>query len=118
MSEAPLSLWRHDSGDFAAAERGRTMAEIVRDVAERHLLTPELLRGHRQGKELSAARHEAMHLMMETGRFSSPQVGRFLGGRDHTTILYGVRRHKERNAYNHGGQSTEAPSQITSQGVD
>ena len=52
---------------------------------------------HSRKRELSMTRQR---LMVETHeRFpelSLPQIGRMFGGRDHTTILHGIRVHKER----------------------
>lgn len=98
MKPAPLSLWRHDVWDTAGAVVRWTMARIATDVARRHGITVDQLRGVRRCQALSRARQEAMHLMMQMGTVSSTQVGRFLGGRDHTTILHGVKAHARRAA--------------------
>jgi chromosomal replication initiation ATPase DnaA len=73
-----------------------TKRTILLAVAIRHGLTIEELTGPGQFREVAWPRQEAMWLMYKTGRYSLPQIGRYLGGRDHTTVLYGIRRHQAR----------------------
>lgn len=73
-----------------------TMAGIVSRVAEKHGLTVADLKGVRRGQCYSRPRQEAMWEMMQTGKWSTTRVGMFLGGRDHTTVLHGVRAHERR----------------------
>lgn len=76
-----------------------TMKAIATDVAERHGLTVEDLRGDERRQGVSRPRQEAMWMMRQvkwadgTNRYSYPRIGRFLGGRDHSTIIAGERRH-------------------------
>ena len=89
-----LSLWR----GFVALRRGPAMAQIAAEVALRHGLTVEQLKGPCRLRQVAWPRHEAMARMRaETGR-SLPAIGRFLGGRHHTTVLAGVRAHQAREA--------------------
>lgn len=73
------------------------MAVIALRVAAKWGLTLEVLKGQSRRRSVAWARQEAMYEMYATGLFSSPQIGRFLGGRDHTTVLHGCRRHAARN---------------------
>lgn len=43
-------------------------------------------------REIVRARHEAMYLMIRVARMSLAKTGRCLGGVEHTTVLYGVRK--------------------------
>ena len=71
---------------------------ISLEVAAKYKLTlPELL-SNRRAKELVCARHEAMYRMKMETSLSFAEIGRRIGGRDHTTILHGVRKHIERMA--------------------
>lgn len=54
--------------------------------------------GERRSAYLVRTRQEAMWLLKEKCGLSLPQIGRILGGRDHTTILHGIRRHVRRLA--------------------
>lgn len=73
-----------------------TMAAIAQHAASRHGLSVADLRGPATNRPIARARHEAMWLMAETGRWSLFQIGRYLGGRDHTTVRHGILRHSER----------------------
>jgi len=45
--------------------------------------------------ELVTCRQEICYRLREETSYSLPQIGRLLGGRDHTTVLFAIRRHKE-----------------------
>ena len=45
--------------------------------------------------ELVTCRQEICYRLKEETSYSLPQIGRLLGGRDHTTVLFAIRRHKE-----------------------
>lgn len=75
-----------------------TMRSILREVSEETGFSTVELLGPTRPRALAHARQYAMWRMQrETGQ-SLPQIGRFLGGRDHTTVLYGVRQHAKRLA--------------------
>jgi chromosomal replication initiator protein len=92
MSEV-LSLWR---GVVTIPPPKPRMAEIAAMVAERHGLSLDTLRGPQRCRRVAHARQEAMALIYAQGRFSTPQIGRYFGDRDHTTVLYGINAHKAR----------------------
>lgn len=53
--------------------------------------------GHKRARAVSIPRQRLMYeVHKQFPDLSFPQVGRMFGGRDHTTILHGVRVHKER----------------------
>jgi len=70
-----------------------TGRQIIQEVAAKHNLRMEHFLSDRRFRHLCDARQEAYYrLIAETG-LSYPQVGRLMGGRDHTTILSGLRKH-------------------------
>ncbi len=71
------------------------MADIAARVAEENLVTLADLRGPSRTKRIAWPRQEAMRQMVDAG-CSTTQVGRFLGGRDHTTVMHGARAARER----------------------
>lgn len=73
----------------------RRYVHILYDVAARHDVTLEDLVGHSRSHKFIVARHEACYLLREAN-YSYPQIGRFLGNRNHTTIVHGVQKHKEK----------------------
>lgn len=74
-----------------------TRKSIIADVARRRRLSVEDLTGPGRWRDLAWARQEAMWLMKRTGKWSLSQIGGALGGRDHSTVIFGIRRHAERN---------------------
>jgi len=69
---------------------------IAQRVADKHRLTVADLKGPSRERRIAWPRQELMAELYATGRLSYPVIGAFLGGRDHTTVMYGVRRHHER----------------------
>ena len=67
-------------------------AMVVRIVAEHFGLRPDDLTGRKRTKEIAGARQIAMYLLREENDLSLPAIGDQLGGRDHSTVRYGVER--------------------------
>lgn len=69
---------------------------IIAEVAEKHGLTLADLIGPRRHRYVAHARQEAMWALRQRTTLSTTSIGMFLGGRDHTTVMWGLRRHEER----------------------
>lgn len=90
-----------DKREAPAAERlkpNHPQQAIVDRVVKRvcdatGVSTAQLLSGSRQA-EVCQARFAAMVLLRDDG-LSLPGIGRALGGRDHSTIFYGLKRAEE-----------------------
>ncbi len=76
--------------DVLMYKGAHTVDDVVKVVAKFFHLDPEQLRGRDRSKEVAYARQIAMYLAREETEASLPQIGAALGGRDHTTIMYGV----------------------------
>lgn len=76
-----------------------TVAEIARQTAARYGVTINDIKSPRRDQRFVRARQEAMWRARNETPHSLPAIGRFLGGRDHTTIIYGIRKHEERIAF-------------------
>ena len=63
---------------------------VVRLVAAHFALQPADLTGRKRTAEIANARQIAMFLLREENELSLPAIGEQLGGRDHSTIKYGV----------------------------
>jgi chromosomal replication initiator protein len=63
--------------------------EIVRQVAETFGISVEKIIGRDRSRQIALPRQVAMYLLREEANISLPQIGEKLGGRDHTTIMYG-----------------------------
>lgn len=75
----------------ASTEERRTPELVIEAVADSHGVTVADLVGPRRDQQIARARHHAMHQLHSELGLSSPVIGRLLGNRDHTTVLYGLR---------------------------
>lgn len=73
------------------------LAAIIDDTAQERGLTFYDLVSSRRTKELTRARFVAMKRAREAG-FTLELIGKVMGGRDHTTIMHGIRRAEELEA--------------------
>ena len=78
--------------DLLPRTRTLTPQQIIDTVANFYNLTTEALHGPDRTKEVALARQVAMYLIREETDASLPAVGDLLGGRDHTTIMYGYKK--------------------------
>ena len=58
-------------------------------------ISVDALTSKRRERQVAYARHLAMYLLRDLAQQSYAQIGRLLGGRDHTTVLHGYRRVSE-----------------------
>lgn len=72
--------------------RELTPDQIVEEVALHFNLDVAALTGHSRRRVVARPRQIAMYLIREETKSSLPQIGALLGGRDHSTILYGYER--------------------------
>jgi chromosomal replication initiator protein len=63
--------------------------EVIRKVAEAYGITVDGLLGRDRSRHVALPRQVAMYLLREEAKVSLPQIGEALGGRDHTTVMYG-----------------------------
>ena len=63
--------------------------QVLYAVAATFGVDAKELLGKDRSREIALPRQVAMYLMREEANFSLPQIGAALGGRDHTTIMYG-----------------------------
>ncbi len=63
--------------------------EIVRRVADYYGVSVESMCGRDRTRQVALPRQVAMYLMRNVANISLPQIGEALGGRDHTTVMYG-----------------------------
>jgi hypothetical protein len=69
-----------------------TIAEILKAVAKYYRVRVADIKSARRTHDVVLPRQVAMYLSKELTPFSLPVIGRHFGGRDHTTILWGVRK--------------------------
>ncbi len=78
-----------------APQGNRLRLFYVQAIAERHGLPVEAVMGRCRQREYVLARQEAMWVLRNRLGDSLPRIGRLMG-RDHTTILHGIRAHEAR----------------------
>jgi len=73
--------------------RGQLTADqIVQEVSRHFSVKIPALQGRSRSRAIARPRQIAMYLIREETGASLPQIGAMLGGRDHTTVLYGCTR--------------------------
>lgn len=78
-----------------ASERKITVEEIQRKVSEYYNIRLSDLIGPKRLRSYARPRQVAMYLCKQLTSRSLPEIGRRFGGRDHTTVMHGVRRIEE-----------------------
>jgi chromosomal replication initiator protein len=98
MTGRPISVQfaRDTLADLVGRRAHITPSQVVETVAKYYNISvPEMVSSARN-KELVQPRQIAMYLIRQETDASLPEIGNLLGGRDHTTIIHGVERVKDR----------------------
>jgi chromosomal replication initiation ATPase DnaA len=88
-----LSLWH---GKVTAPVGRMTMKEIATNTARLYGLTVENIRGRDRDRYTCLARDHAAWTMAQQPHLSLVQIGRWLGGRDHSSIIHAAANHEAR----------------------
>ena len=80
----------------AAASRPPATAAILAATSQHFDVSQNDLLGKRRDARTAGVRQVAMYLMRNDGRETFPEIGRVLGGRDHTTVLHGCKKVERR----------------------
>ncbi len=106
LTKSPLTveLATQALADISSDAHKRTLTPtvIMNVVATFFNIPPETLQGKRRDKTSSQARQIAMYLLREELQCSWTQIGRELGGRDHSTILHGYHKISDEVNTDHG----------------
>jgi len=78
-----------------ASDRKLTIEEIQRRVAEHYNIRLSDMIGPKRLRNIARPRQIAMYLSKTLTSRSLPDIGRRFGGRDHTTVMHGVRKIEE-----------------------
>lgn len=79
---------------LAVGLRGFKVREVVIPILHKHSMPWEMIIAHKRACHLIAPRQEVFYALHQAG-FSYYKIGAICD-RDHATIMYGVRKHKER----------------------
>lgn len=66
--------------------------KIIELVARNYQVSVEEMLGRDRSQKIALPRQIAMYLLREMANASLPQIGEFLGGRDHTTVMYAIEK--------------------------
>ncbi|MGD8554493.1 MAG: chromosomal replication initiator protein DnaA [Anaerolineales bacterium] len=97
LSGLPLSQETVEAALVDFIPQGGTLSSdlILRVVAKQFGMQIERLLSQERTRNVALARQVAMYIMREETDRSLPKIGESLGGRDHTTVMYGCRKISE-----------------------
>jgi chromosomal replication initiator protein len=74
------------------SEKKISMESIVRAVADRFSMPPAQLKVKSNTHQIAYPRQIAMYLVKELTHASLPEIGRYFGGKHHTTVLHSIQK--------------------------
>ena len=94
LRDLPLTAELVDSAlaDLTAEPKAMQPDQLVEAVAQAFNIAVERLLSRNRSQEVALPRQVAMYLLREEAKLSLPQIGEILGGRDHTTVMYGCQK--------------------------
>lgn len=66
--------------------------DIIKTIANQYHIKLIDIRGPKRSKSITTARHVAMYLLKQELELPYTEIGRYFGGRDHTSIMHAVRK--------------------------
>jgi len=90
LSGIPLTLELTQNAliDFLPQGADLQPDDVLHAVSRTFGVSEERLLGRERTREVALPRQIAMYLMREEGGVSLPRIGDFIGGRDHSTVMY------------------------------
>jgi chromosomal replication initiator protein len=98
MTGRPISVQfaRDTLADLVGRRAHITPSQVIETVAKFYNISVAEMVSPARNKELVQPRQVAMYLIRQETDASLPEIGNLLGGRDHTTVLHGIERIKDR----------------------
>jgi chromosomal replication initiator protein len=81
--------------DLLPQKRNIASRKILEYVSNREGIAVDDLIGQNRSAKIAIPRQLAMYLLRDLNEISFPQIGEILGGRDHTTVMYGIKKVEE-----------------------
>lgn len=69
--------------------------EVIKSICSFYNIKETLIKGPKRNSSLVKARQITMYILKQDLKLSFVEIGNILGGRDHTTIMYGVKKIEE-----------------------
>jgi len=90
LSGVPLTLeLAHTAlADFLPQGMDLEPDDVLNAVSRAFGISNDRLLGRERTRDVALPRQVAMYLLREEGGVSLPKIGEFIGGRDHTTVIY------------------------------
>ena len=82
------------AADLFLAHRNKAISDedVLSAVSDYFSIDQDAIKGKRRDKITAAARQVAMYLLREEAGLPLVAIGRFLGGKDHSTVLHAHRK--------------------------
>jgi len=88
-----IDFARHVLRDLLHEEvKAISIEEIQKKVASYYNINPKEMRSNKRSRTVAFPRQIAMYASKELTKQSLPEIGEAFGGKDHTTVLYAVRK--------------------------
>lgn len=84
---------------LVASQNNPTLQRLLLATSLRTGVSVVELRSQRRNKQIVRARMIFMALAKQLTSYSLPQIGRWVGGKDHSTVLHAIRTVAENNDY-------------------
>ncbi len=65
---------------------------IIQEVAKYYKISPEDITGNKRSNKIAYPRQLSMYLIRELTNTNLQSIGDLMGGKDHTTVMYGIRK--------------------------
>ena len=88
-TEPGMEIVRSVLGDADSPQRGCRPADVLQAVSAYYRVKTSDLEGPQRDRGVVQARQMAMYLLREEAKLSLIEVGNQLGGRNHSTVIYG-----------------------------
>ena len=90
-----IDLAQEVLGELAPVRPPQSPAAILHAICSYYRVDMDGLKSSNRARPIAWPRQVAMYLLRTETDLSLPQIGQMLGGRDHTTVLYGVEKVNE-----------------------
>jgi hypothetical protein len=93
--EEEIEFWKQASKYIRGQSIPDAIKRIVAEVCLKHKQFLLDIESDRRTKDVIKARQELMYRLRTETTWSLPRIGRFLGNRDHTTVIHGFHKFKK-----------------------
>ncbi len=81
---------QHAISDLMPNRKAPTIESVLKQVARYFAITVDDLQSRSRKRAIAVPRQIAMYLLRTETELSLPQIGKGIGGRDHTTVMHGI----------------------------